>query len=483
VESELKPALKPAAPSASESASKSAAPSTGGARRDPIDDCVHCGFCLPHCPTYRSWGQEMDSPRGRIDLMRGLRDGALSLSPAVARHFDRCLGCMACLPACPSGVRYDTLIERTRAEVERRLPRPPGERLHRALIFALFPYPRRLKAALVLLWLYVRSGLQRLVRRSGLLRRLPARLAALDALVPAGALGWRALTARLPAHRPAQGPARARVGLIAGCVQRVFFPQVNEATIRVLSAEGCDVHVPPDQGCCGALSLHAGREDEAKGFARALMRRFEDAQPVDRLVVNAAGCGSHLKGYGDLLAGEPAWAERAGIFAAKVRDVSELLFELGPLATRHPLRARAAYHDACHLAHAQGVRRQPRALLQAIPGLELLEIPDGEQCCGSAGIYNLTEPEAADEIGARKVTNLLSTRPELLVTGNPGCALQLCKILRARGIELPAAHPIELLDASIRGVGLAGRGVGRAGRGVGRAGSLQGPGGIKPGKT
>jgi glycolate oxidase iron-sulfur subunit len=262
----------------------------------------------------------------------------------------------------------------------------------------------------------------------------------------------RQLTSRLPEQVAAQGPARARVGLVAGCVQRVLFPQVNQATLRVLSAEGCDVRVPPDQGCCGALSLHAGRQEEAKAFARTLIERFENAglRSFDVVAVNAAGCGSHLKGYGELFAGDPAWAERARRFAARVRDISEFLAALGPRAPRHPLPARIAYHDACHLAHAQGIRAQPRALLQAIPGLTLLEIPDGEQCCGSAGTYNLTEPEAAAEIGERKVTSLLTTRPEMLVTGNPGCALQIGKVLRGRGLELPAAHPIELLDASIR---------------------------------
>jgi len=428
----------------------------GAADRDPIDDCVHCGFCLPHCPTYRSWGEEMDSPRGRIDLMRGVRDGALRLGPVVVQHIDRCLGCMACVTACPSGVRYDTLIERTRAAVERERARRPdlarstGDSLHRALVFGLFPHPGRLRVALVLLWLYLHSGLRRLLARLGVLRRLPARWAQLDALAPDVAVGWSAIAARLPAEVAAQGPVRARVGLIAGCVQRVCFPEVNQATLRVLSAEGCAVQVPPGQGCCGALSLHSGREDEAKSFARALIERFEDL-PLDFLVVNAAGCGSHLKAYGELFAGEPAWAARARAFAAKVRDVSELLATLGPVAPRHPLPARVAYHDACHLAHAQGIRRQPRALLQGIPGLTLLEIPDGEQCCGSAGTYNLMEPEAADEIGERKVSNVLRTGADLLAAANPGCVLQIRKLLRARGADLPAAHPIELLDASIRG--------------------------------
>jgi glycolate oxidase iron-sulfur subunit len=378
----------------------------------------------------------------------------MALGPEVATHFDRCLGCMACVPACPSGVRYDLLIERTRADRERRLPRRLGDRLHRALLFALLPRPRRLRALLVVAWLYVRTGLRALVRASGLLRLLPARLAALDGLMPPVAISWRDVAgADLPARVPAQGTQRARVGLVAGCVQRVFFPEVNRATVRVLAAEGCEVCVPRGQGCCGALSLHAGREREAKALARALIARFE-RERLDFIAVNAAGCGSALKGYPALFAGDAAWEERARAFAARVRDATELLAGLPPVAARHPLAARAAYHDACHLAHAQGIRAEPRALLATVPGLELVEIPDGDQCCGSAGIYNLTEPEAADQIGARKVENVLSTRADLLVTANPGCALQIGKHLRARGRPLPTAHPLEILDASIRGVPL-----------------------------
>jgi len=427
---------------------------SGARARDPIDDCVHCGFCLPHCPTYRLWGEEMDSPRGRIYLMRGLRDGDLPAKPigdSVAQHFDRCLGCMACVPACPSGVRYDTLIERTRAQLERARPRTLGDRLFRGLLFSLLPYPHRLRLLGVVLWLYARSGLQALVRRSGLLRRLPPRLAQLEALAPDLRLGD--LLARLPSHAPAQGEPRARVGMISGCVQRVFFPRVNQATIRVLAAEGCDVHVPDGQGCCGALSMHAGREDEAKSLARALIDEF-DRRPVDLIAINAAGCGSHLKSYGTLLAEEPAWAERARAFAGKVRDVNELLAAMPARATRHPLSVRVAYHDACHLANAQGIRAQPRALLRSIPGLELCEIPDGDQCCGSAGTYNLTEPQAADAIGARKADNVVSTGAQVLAAANAGCTLQIQKMLRARGATMPAAHPIEILDAAIRGVPL-----------------------------
>jgi glycolate oxidase iron-sulfur subunit len=416
-------------------------------RRSLLDDCVHCGFCLPACPTYVSWGEEMDSPRGRIDLMRGLAEGKIAWSDTVAAHFDRCLGCMGCMPACPSGVKYDVLIERTRAELERRLERPRAEQFHREMIFALFPHPGRLRAVAALLWLYAESGLQGLVRRNGLLRLLPRRLAQMEALLPQVSLHH--VGARLPERVPAKGVRRARVALLAGCVQRVFFPGVNEATLRVLSAEGCEVLVPRGQGCCGALSIHAGREQEALAFARDTIARFEG--PVDAVLVNAAGCGSSMKDYGRLFADDPAWAARAAAFSAKVRDINEFLAALPPIAPRHPLRARVAYHDACHLAHAQRIHSAPRALLSGIPGLDLVEIPEGDQCCGSAGIYNLVEPESSEEIGARKVDNILSVRPDFLASANPGCTLQIQKLLRQRGQTLSAAHPIEILDASIAG--------------------------------
>jgi len=419
------------------------------AGRELLDDCVHCGFCLPHCPTYQSWGEEMDSPRGRIDLMKALRDGRIALTPRVVTHFDRCLGCMACVTACPSGVKYGTLIEHTRARVEASHLRSLGDRLFRGLVFALFPHPSRLRAMLLPLWLYVASGLQWLVRASGILRLLPARLRQLEAMLPP--VSRAHLTASLPAHVSPAGPARAVVGLVSGCVQGVFFPSVNQATVRVLVAEGCEVRVPDAQGCCGALSLHTGRAVEGLAMARALIARFE-AAGVETVVVNSAGCGSTLKEYGHLLARDPAWAERARAFSAKVRDVSEFLVGLGPRAVRRPLHARIAYHDACHLAHAQGIRAQPRALLRSIPGVQLVEIPDGETCCGSAGTYNLLEPESSEEIGRRKVASVLSTRCDLLASANPGCTLQIQKLLREEGKTLAAAHPVEILDASLRGV-------------------------------
>lgn len=419
--------------------------STVGTRseRDLISDCVHCGFCLPACPTYNSWGVEMDSPRGRIDLMKGVDEGTLTLEPSVVEHFDKCLGCMACVTACPSGVRYDLLIESTRAKIEATYSRPPDDRLVRELLFGLFPYPARLRALAVPLFIYAKSGLQALVRRSGLLKLLPPRFAQFDKLAPP--LTIDELSASLPPYTPALGTKRGTVAVIAGCVQRVFFPNVNAATIRVLAAEGYDVVVPSGQGCCGALSLHVGRDDEAKAFAQRLVEQFGALDGYDAVIINAAGCGSTLKQYAELIP-EP----RAARFAAKVRDVNEFLAEVGTVAERRPMPLRVAYHDACHLAHSQRIREQPRALLRGIPELELVEIPDGDQCCGSAGVYNVLEPQSAAEIGARKADNVASVNPDVLASANPGCTLQIRSILAERGRSLLAAHPIEILDAALR---------------------------------
>jgi glycolate oxidase iron-sulfur subunit len=414
-------------------------------RSDLVADCVHCGFCLTTCPTYVLWGEEMDSPRGRIYLMNeGL--GGEPMSDSMVEHFDACLGCMACVTACPSGVQYDKLIEATRAQVERRHPRPAGQRALRRAIFALFPYPRRLRLLRGPLRAYQATGLQGLVARSGLLDRLAPTLATLDSLAP------RLRTVPRPPRRvPARGERRATVGMLTGCVQSAFFPDVNSATIRILAAEGCDVLTPSEQGCCGALSVHNGREAEAQRFARKLIDTFEPLD-IDYFVVNAAGCGSSLKEYGELLADDPAYADRAAAFAAKVRDLSEVLVELGPVAVRHPLPVTVAYHDACHLGHAQGVRAQPRTLLRGIPGLELREIADPEICCGSAGIWNVLNPEPAAELGERKAKTVMATGAELLVTANPGCLMQVSASLRKLGGEIALAHTAQVLDASIRGL-------------------------------
>ena len=405
-----------------------------------LDDCVHCGFCLPTCPTYVLWGEEMDSPRGRIHLM-DQHEGGAPLTDAMALHFDRCLGCMACVTACPSGVRYDRLIEVTRARVEDEHPRTRTDRLLREAICALFPYPKRLRALRGPLRAYQASRLN----LAPLLRRISPTLAAMERLAPP-----HAKHTRLPSHVPARGERRAVVGMLTGCVQREFFPGVNAATARVLASEGCDVVIPRSQGCCGAMSLHSGRSAEAKAFAKATIESFSG---VDVVVVNSAGCGSAMKDYADVLADEPEWAERAKELSVKTRDLAEYLTELGPRATRHPLELTVAYHDACHLAHAQGVRAQPRELLRAIPGLEIREINDPEICCGSAGVYNLLQPEAAAEIGDRKAENVSATGADLLVAANPGCSLQIATALRRRGEEMAVAHTAEVLDASIRGTG------------------------------
>jgi glycolate oxidase iron-sulfur subunit len=417
-----------------------------------VADCVHCGFCLPTCPTYVLWGEEMDSPRGRIYLMNEGLEGE-PMTPAMVEHFDACLGCMACVTACPSGVQYDKLIEATRAQVERRFERPKADRALRAAIFALFPYPRRLRLMRGPLRLHEKSGLSRLMRKSGVLQRISPTLAAMEALAPT--LG-RAV--RVPEHTPAQGERRGTVGVLLGCVQREFFPSVNAATARVLAAEGLDVIAPAAQGCCGALSVHNGREAEAQGFARALIDQFDRAG-VDAVVVNSAGCGSSMKEYADLLSDDPVYAERAKRFAGGVRDISEILYERGAVARRHPLPVTIAYHDACHLGHAQGVRTPPRELLRAIPGLQLREIADADLCCGSAGIYNLLNPVAARELGDRKAANVLRTKAQLLVTGNPGCLMQVASSVERSGDRIALAHTIEVLDASIRGLSVESLGV------------------------
>ncbi|MXY16308.1 MAG: 4Fe-4S dicluster domain-containing protein [Acidobacteria bacterium] len=416
--------------------------------RDLVADCVHCGFCLPACPTYLIWRKEMDSPRGRIHLMRLGLEGAAELGDGLVRHIDTCLGCMACVTACPSGVQYDKLIEATRQQVERRAPRSWVDRLFRRLIFSLFPYPGRLRLAALGLWAYQRSGLQRLARTSGLLARLPARLRAMEGVAPA--ISLRAAWGAGAADVPASGESRKRVGLLLGCVQRVFFAGVNDATARTLAAEGCDVVVPRDQGCCGALMLHSGLEQDAAWMARKLIDEFEGVG-VDTIVINAAGCGSTLKEYSHLLRDDPYYAERAAAFAAKCKDISEVLAELEPRAPRHPIPLRVAYHDACHLQHAQGVTAPPRQVLAAIPELQVEDIPEGGVCCGSAGIYNLVEPEAARELGERKARNVAATGAEAVASSNPGCLLQMRSSLAESGRPLPMFHLVELVDASIRG--------------------------------
>ncbi len=413
-----------------------------------IEKCVHCGFCLPVCPTYALWGQEMDSPRGRIYLMKMALEGAAEMNEKWVSHFDSCLGCVACMPACPSGVDYGKLIEATRAQIERNYQRPAADKVHRRFLFETFTKPERLKFLRWPLLAYQKIGLQAALRAAGFFKLLPKPVEAMDRLLPKVMP-----TERVPTVTLARGEKRKRVGLLLGCVQRTFFSHVNAATARVLAAEGYEVVAPGEQTCCGALFVHAGEEERAKELARNTIEVFERAN-VETVVINAAGCGSNVKEYGHLLRDDAAYAQKAKHFAAKCKDISEILAEQSPRAERRALNVRVAFHDSCHLQHAQGVRMQPRALLAQIPGLQLMEIPESPICCGSAGVYNLVQPEAAAELGHRKARLIEPVNAQVVATGNPGCILQLQASLRKINHSIPVVHTIQLLDASIRGLSL-----------------------------
>ncbi|MBF2066393.1 MAG: (Fe-S)-binding protein [Calothrix sp. C42_A2020_038] len=416
-----------------------------------IDSCVHCGFCLSTCPSYRVLGKEMDSPRGRIYLMDAINEGEIALNQASAQHFDSCLGCLACVTTCPSGVQYDKLISATRHQVERNYPRNWYDKLLRKLIFSLFPYPNILRVFLVPLFFYQRLGLQKLVRATGLLQLISPRLAAMDSILPEITL--KSFQGNFPTIIPAQGEKRYRVGVILGCVQRLFFSPVNEATVRVLTANGCEVIIPKSQGCCAALPEHQGQTEQAKALARQMIDSFANTN-VDYVIINAAGCGHTLKEYGHILENDPEYVEKAKQFAAKVRDIQEFLASIGLTTklssiTEKPLTL--VYQDACHLLHGQKISIQPRQLLRQIPNIKLKEPLDAALCCGSAGVYNMLQPEVAEELGAQKVQNLLNTGAELIASANPGCALQISKHLKAQGKNVEVMHPMELLDYAIRG--------------------------------
>ena len=409
---------------------------------DLLDDCVHCGFCLPACPTYLLYGDEMDSPRGRIYLMGQLAAGA-EVTKVTTMHLDRCLGCFACVTACPSGVHYETLLESTRSQLERHGVRTLRQQSERAALFSMFPYRHRLRPLVAVLRALDSVGVGAWLRSSSLAKRLPGIAGA--ALEVAPSVGAHI---DVPILSRAAGTSRGRVGLLTGCVQDAFFSHVNQATVDVLVAEGYDVIAPERQRCCGALSAHAGRREEAKAFAKDLIDTF-DTTGVATIVVNSAGCGSAMKNYGHLLADDPEYREAAIRFADATKDVSELLVAAPARATRHPLDVTVAYHDACHLCHGQAIRDQPRELLRSIPGLELVELEDGEACCGSAGIYNLVEPEAARRIGEKKAERVRASHAQLVASGNPGCNLQITAALKAGDRDIPVRHTIEILAASI----------------------------------
>ncbi|HVX10846.1 MAG TPA: heterodisulfide reductase-related iron-sulfur binding cluster [Pirellulales bacterium] len=409
-------------------------------------DCVHCGLCTASCPTFVETGNENDSPRGRIYLMRAVTDGRLELTDGVRRHLELCLDCRACETACPSGVQYGKLIEPFRVEMEQagEGEAKSADWFHRFILFGLFPYPGRMRAALAPARLAQRWGLVALADRIGLTRLLPRRLRQLVDMLPPPTQ----VEPPLPEFLPARGTRRARVALFTGCVADVMFRSTHWATARVLQENGCDVFIPRDQACCGAIHFHAGASEPARQFADTNVDAF-GRDDLDAIVVNVAGCGAMLKDYGHHWH-DDGQARRARL-AGKVKDVNEFLDALGLRPPHGEIRTVATYHDACHLGHAQKIREAPRRLLAQIPGLELRDLAEGELCCGAAGTYNLTEPEMAGRLSRRKLANILKTGARLVLTANAGCLLQIGREARQQGQPLKVMHPIELLDLSYRG--------------------------------
>ncbi|GAC1428055.1 MAG: heterodisulfide reductase-related iron-sulfur binding cluster [Chloroflexota bacterium] len=418
-----------------------------GLDRRLLRQCVHCGFCLQACPTYRALGVEMDSPRGRIFQIKAVADGKISADdPEFRRHMYLCLDCRACETACPSGVQYGQLVEAARASIQ---PTSDKERMAKDLILGrLFPSTLGLEAAGTAMRLYQKSGVQSLVRRSGMLR-LFGTMGKLEGLLPP--MQGRVLEPPLPRVVPARGTRRFKAAVVSGCVMNQFFRRTNLATVRVLAENGGEVVVPRDQACCGALHVHSGARDLARDLARRNIAAFERAE-AEVIIINAAGCGSTLKEYGSLLADDPAYAERAEAFSRKVRDVTEFLGDLPLKPPAGELRCRVTYQDACHLAHAQRVRDQPRALLRAIPGLELVEMDESDSCCGSAGIYNLTNYDLSMDLLNWKMDRIEATGAQIVASANPGCAMQILHGINARHLRMEVAHPVDLLDRAYRGV-------------------------------
>ena len=416
-----------------------------------VQQCMHCGMCLPTCPTYAVTLRERSSPRGRIAMMRAIADGDLQVSRTFADEMYFCLGCLACETACPAGVEYGTLFEHARAEVERvGVLDTAGRRFVRWLTLGLlFTSSRRLRLLGGLLFAFQRSGLQALTRRLGLLYLLPRRLRELEPLTPKmqGRSTLRQFDRRYRRHNP-EAP-RYRVGLLIGCVQDLAFVDVNLDTIEVLQGNGCHVSLPTDQQCCGSLHAHNGDVDRARNLARTNIDAF-DLDGLDAVVVNAGGCGSHMRQYGHLLAGDSRYAERARIWDGKVRDIHEFLVEIGFRPPRATLNQKVTYHASCHLAHGQKVKTQPQQVLSAIPGIQLVELPESDWCCGSAGIYNITQPETSMKLLDRKMDNISRTGAQVVASGNPGCSIQLNHGCRRLGTELEVKHPISMLAAAYR---------------------------------
>ena len=414
-----------------------------GLTDEDLAQCVHCGLCLNACPTYRETGLEMESPRGRIYLVKAAKEERIPINETFLKHIFLCLDCRACETACPSGVQYGKIIEAARGEATQVRPGGTIPRALRWLVFKqLFPFPRRLKAAASLLRIYQSSGLQNLVRRSGILKLFGTFGQAETMLPKVSKEFYAAPDAEIV---PARGETKRRVGFVTGCIMPYFFGETNRATVNVLTRNGCEVVIPKSQRCCGALSTHAGERETAKDLARRNIDAFEQ-HDVDIIISNAAGCGTALKEYDILLQLDPDYALRAREFSEKVRDISEFLAEIEVDASFGPVAKRVTYQDACHLAHGQRVRAQPRALLQSIPGLEFVEMKNSDHCCGSAGVYNITQAEMAQRVVAPKVKNIENTAADYVVVGNPGCMLQMDNALAAGGVSTRSIHTMELLE-------------------------------------
>jgi glycolate oxidase iron-sulfur subunit len=417
-----------------------------------IQQCMHCGMCLPTCPTYDTTKKERNSPRGRISLMRAIADGELEVTQEFAEEMSYCLGCLACMTACPAGVNYAELFETARSDIELAGVQPGvARKFWRALTLKfLFRHPRLLRAAGHAMGLYQRSGAEALVRRSGVLRLLPADLRRLEPQAPRMAPAFS--NAHIAAREAPAGPARYRVALLTGCVQDLMYPDVNRDTADVLLANGCAVDTPPVQPCCGSLHAHNGDQETARELAKRMIDLLPPTR-YDAIISNAGGCGSHLRRYGPLLADDPRYARAAVEWDARLRDVHEWIAEIGcrpPKAAPFADQVIVTYHDSCHLAHGQKVVQEPRALLRLIPGLSIVELKEASWCCGSAGIYALSQPEQADLLLERKVSHVLATGASIVATGNPGCLMQVAKGLRAHGSGIRVLHPISLMAAAYR---------------------------------
>ncbi len=417
-------------------------------------DCVHCGLCTSACPTYVENGNEADSPRGRIYLMRQVIDGALELDSTVKDHLDLCLNCRACETACPSGVQYGRLIEPFREYMEQQEPGRSTATLNalqRWMLFKIFPSRNKTRLALAPARLMQWTGVDWLIEKAGLTRLLPKSLRTMKNMLP----DLHAHYGSLPEVLPAIGPKRARVGLFLGCVADALYPQTNYATAKVLQMNGCEVIIPRNQGCCGALHYHNADEHHAQELAAKNCDVFgmtsETWDSLDAIITNAAGCGAMLKDYTHMMHNHPQ-AEAAKRFNAKVRDISEFLYELGAIKPTHPINIKATYHDACHLRHAQQIQKQPRALLDLIPGMEMIPLPETELCCGAAGSYNLTQPDMAEKLGDRKIENIKATGAKAVFAGNVGCLMQITRHLKKELPHVWAAHPIDALWASYSGI-------------------------------